>query len=107
MATTRKRPTSSGFSDKEPDPVAEEKEISELLEELADEVIDEIEEVVEEVVTQPQIMPEITPTEDPGPRFLEKTPQNPAKPQNVAPLPVPVPLRPHPRNIPKFSRKVK
>lgn len=104
MATPRKRP-SPGFSEKPKEEVTEKEELEEFLDAMAVETFTEIENQ-EEVKEEPkkEIIREITPTEDLGPRFVEQPavqfepPVVPAEPKKP---------RPHPRNIPRFTRTVK
>lgn len=92
--------------------------VEEFIDESANEVlvslemselkIGEVEEEVRVSVPAPTlkptvvILPEIAPTEDPGPRYVEPSPEPPAKPV-AAPKLNPPPKR-HPRNVPRFSR---
>ena len=96
MAAPRKRP-SAEFSERPKEEITEEKEVDEILEVSTKEIVDEIEKVEE-------VLPEITPIEDPGPRFIDPpvAEEQPKAIRTEAKAP-----RPHPRNIPKFSRIAK
>jgi hypothetical protein len=104
MATPRKR-LSSGFSEAPIEEVSEEKELEESLNTMPVEIFEEGE-AKEEPKEAPRtvILPEISPTEDPGTRFVEQ-PVVHSEPI-VAPVEHNKP-RPHPRNIPRFTRFAK
>jgi glycine cleavage system protein P-like pyridoxal-binding family len=108
MATPRKRST-AGLTAKPAEETTEKEELEGFLDAMAMETFETIErqeEVKEEPKEEPkkEVIQEIVPTEDPGPRFVEQpivqsgTPAPPAEPKKP---------RPHPRNIPRFTRLAK
>ena len=107
MAAPRKRPSSGFASDLTEDLKDDSFTLLEILESPEEEVAPVFIEnfsnssMKEEETTF--VEQEIIPTEDSGPRFIET-----AEPVEAKPIPVPPKAnRPHPRNIPKFSRLAK
>lgn len=103
MAASRKRPSSRVTSDPQEDTL-ETTEVETFLDSIAEESLIETEEKEVQAEKHNNIIREITPTEDLGPRFVE-TPV--VEENHRTSTPEVKRQRPHPRNIPRFTRLAK